>query len=376
MADWERSWASFIPIPELSVPNSTLELMFVSFYGAYTSPSDDLWMPAHPGFTGEDNEPGVTMAFFPDYTLSTLACTEQVQICNPSSNHGIAPTCTPLQSLIQINKYSHEDFRQVLKNDRQVAIAFALAAAAYYSSFYVTIPSLSTPLLAAKLSTGGLSMPIASNQWELESKNWFDIGLAEIQEAMVSYITGPPEQFVSWVTQNQGDHDPALKWLCENQIIRRNDFTNFSTLWISLIFGVGTLLICSTIWLESLVGWARYKFSRLEHGRWKQRAWWAEGILQLQRRVFEEETGVRHWKSDNWNTVPVTDSGRVWSSLKSLDEGSPLIQGQSIASEGKDESSSSAKSGTRLDDGDKIFASFQERPRRVGELRSKRSNSL
>jgi hypothetical protein len=196
MADADPSWVSFEPISALSVPKSTLEMMFVSFYGSYTGPSDDLWMPAHKNISAGGDETGAGQSweietFVQDRTLSALACTEQFQVCNPSSGHSVELQCTPLQSLIQMNKYTKEDFEEVLTNDHQIAIAFALAAAAYYSSIYVMTLSLTTPLLANKLSSGGLSLPLASNQWEIESRNWFDIGLAEIQNLTVSYVTGP-----------------------------------------------------------------------------------------------------------------------------------------------------------------------------------------
>ncbi|KAE9372844.1 hypothetical protein N431DRAFT_467074 [Stipitochalara longipes BDJ] len=379
IADADSSWASFSPIAALAPINSTLEMMFVSFYGSYTGPSDDLWMPAHKKISDGGDETGAgnswnAVTYIPDRTVSALACTEQFQICNPSSGH-LESKCTPLQSLIQINNYTKEDFQTVLRNDRQVAISFALAAAAYYSSIYVTVPSLTTSLLANKLSSGGLSMPLAPNQWELESSNWFTIGLAEIQQLMVSYITGPPSQFVSWVPQNQGNHDPALKWLCESQIIRRNDFTNFSTLSISLIFGFGTILICCTLWLETFVGWLRGKYPRWKSGMWRQRSWWAEGTLQLQRRVFQEEMMIENWEPSSLNKVPVTDTGRLWRSMKSWEEGGSLIQGQKEDEEGMKEISSPTDSGTWLND-DKVLARLLKRPASHRGFMRTRSNSL
>jgi len=365
--------SSFTPLPELSVPNNTVELIFASFFGTYSDVSDDLWLPAHikgPVMSDVVSNSRETQVYFPDRRLSALACTEQVQICNPASHSHLNPegTCTPLQSLIELAQYTSADFQDVLTNNHQRATAWALAQALYYSSFYNTISSLATPLLADQLCVAEQSLPISNNQWELEALNWFNIGLTLVQQFTVSYITGPPDHFTSWVPQNQGEYNASLKWLCENQIIRRTDYDNFSTLAISLIFGVGSILICSSLWLETIVGWFRYRYSRWEQGRWRQRVWWAEGTLQLQRRVFEEEMGIKGWQSEDWNKVPVTKSGRVWSVLTQWNTGIQAVQDQKVANWEKEASSPVTISESLLNE-------YEKRPVALG-LKRLRSNSV
>ncbi len=140
-------------------------------------------------------------------------------------------------------------------NDRQLIISSTIYKAASLSTFYYTVLSLEAPLLADGLAAGGVSVPLPDNQWELEVQNWFQIGLNNVQRMVVSSATGPPGQFAQY-TLNQ-TRKPALQWMCENQIIQRDDFTSFSTLAIVLILGVGGIFILLSLFLEKIVGWVR-----------------------------------------------------------------------------------------------------------------------
>lgn len=63
-----------------------------------------------------------------------------------------------------------------------------------------------------------------------------------MQFLTMDYISGPWSQYAQYVEQNLSSTDPDLKWLCGSKIIRRNDYTNFSTLAIFLVFGLGGFL--------------------------------------------------------------------------------------------------------------------------------------
>lgn len=313
--------------------------------------------------------------YLPDRTLSALACTEQAQICNGASDLDLGPTCTPLESLGDLLLYTKEDFQKYLTNDHQIAIAMALAYATFQSSVYSTISSLATPLLADQLCDATRSLPIANNQWEIESLNWFSIGLVSLQQTIVGYTGGPPDQYSSWAVQNLSDNDAGLNWLCQSQIVRRTGYNNFSTLAIFLIIGFGMIIICSSLWLETIVGWIRYRYARLEKGRWKQRAWWAEGTLQLQRRVFEDEMGIKEWDSEDWDKLPVTSSGKVWSVLPEWNM-TPVIQGQEANDEAEEVRTPPSGSEVLID-GNAIRAEiFKEKPVWVHDIKRVRSKSF
>jgi len=243
----------FLLIPALSVSNATLELIFASFYRAYTGPNDDLWLAAHQNITryniqNTDNDS-------PD-------CVELYQICSPFPKSN-ATTARAVLSIAQMHNhvYAREEFQKILSNNHQIASTMALSIAAVFSSFYFTAFGLISPLLAERPATGQSSLPLASNRCT-EARNWFAISLADFQRLLVEYITRPPAQFAPFVPQNQAQSDPALQWLCENQIIGQNDFTNFSSLAIGLVFGFGTLVIGISLCLEMVTGLVRLKWWR------------------------------------------------------------------------------------------------------------------
>lgn len=62
-------------------------------------------------------------------------------------------------------------------------------------------------------------------------------------------------------------------------------------------------------------------------GRWRQRAWWTDGILQLQRRAFEG-IGIKGWELDEWDRVPVTEKGKVFSATRNWEEMLPISIGR------------------------------------------------
>lgn len=330
--DW-----GFTPIPALDIKNSSVTIVFASFYGAYSGESDDLWLPAHQPLSLKGAHDGYSEVkidgiYGPDKPFSVMACTEQFQFCNPSARSGV-PQCTDYASMAQLSNYTDNNstFRNVFTNEHQMALALALGLAvnpANINSVVVSPPAL---LLASQLSATQFSIPPAPNQWVLETENWFQIGLAIMQRYTVDYISGPPTQFTPHVAYyNESTMPEGLKWLCGTQIVRRNDFTNFSSLSIGLVFGLGALIIILSLCLETIAGYVRLKW---RSGYWRQTAWWAEGTLQLQRRACEG-MGVRDWDFKEWEQVPVTGKGRLWTTLEA-DEKFTLTRGRTFDSMAK-----------------------------------------
>ncbi|KUJ19581.1 uncharacterized protein LY89DRAFT_717054 [Mollisia scopiformis] len=298
----------FSPIPALSVPDATLTLIFATFFLSYLEPSDDAWLSAHTEvdvdiLIASNSDDTVLKTYSQDQQVSVLACREQQQICNPTRHSNNTSVCTPFRSV------SHDftrDLEDVLDNGHQLMIAKTLLDVAPGLSFPDDI--VRSPLLAEDLAGLPLSAPLAPNQWVLEVEHWFTIGLANLQRLMLDIVTGPSSsQYLQFIPQNQADNDTDLHWMCGNQIIRRSDYSNFRTCSISLIFGFGLLIYVANQSLETVVGWLRFKWRA---GRSRQRAWWAEGTLQLQRRVFES-MGILNWEVDEWDRIPVTEECRI-----------------------------------------------------------------
>jgi len=312
----------FSPIPELYVPNRALSLIFASFSGSYNGPSDDLWLPAHQNLTQTfievANISSQVQMFAPDSSLSVLACVDQQQFCNPAFPGG--HVCTELLSPDDFLMSGMELLFGISANERQLAVASTIYNAASVSTFYYTVLGLDMPLLADSLAAGGVSVPLPNNQWELEVKNWFQIGLNNVQRMVVDFATGPPSQFAQY-TLNQVT-SPAMQWMCENQIVQREDFTSFSTLALALIFGIGGTVIAVSLFLENLVGWMRVRFNG---DMWRQEKWWMDGTLQLQRAAFENSGLGGVWRV-GMKDIPVSGKGKVFLGLG---------MGRSIASEGR-----------------------------------------
>jgi hypothetical protein len=206
-------------------------------------------------------------------------------------------------------KAGPELMTEIGAGDRQKIVASTIYTAASLSTFYYTVLSLDVPLLADGLAAGGVSVPLPDNQWELEVKNWFQVGLNNVQRMVVNLATGPPGQFAQY-TLNQA-RSPALQWMCESQITQREDFISFSTLAIALIFGVGGTVILFSLFLENLAGWARIRFNG---DLWRQEKWWMDGTLQLQRAAFENSGLGGVWRV-GMEDIPISGKGKVFPGL-------------------------------------------------------------
>jgi hypothetical protein len=339
----EGANGNFDPIPILSVENATVILAFASPSVVYTAPSDDLWLSAHEeglqpfyDMYVSDNE-NLTV-FYPDEQVSVLACLEQHQLCNPNSP-STDESCTPFRSMY--HSFTDEELQAVFSTGHQIAIANNILSSILGLDYYVD----ETTLLAESFAAYGLSLPLAANQWILEVENWFTIGQAVLQRFMLETITGPASsQYSSQVNTTIAATDPTVAWMCENQIINRGDYTNFRTLTISLIFALGIIVYATNQSLEFITGSVRQKWRT---GRWRQRAWWAEGTLQLQRRTFEE-TGIK-WELDEWDRVPVTEKGVTFSALRNWDERFPLNSRQKGSSAKTSQDSSEPRPGARTE---------------------------
>jgi hypothetical protein len=251
-----------------------------------------------------------------------------VQFCR-LAGAGEVGTCSPFLSFEAIATWAENELETFFVTPKQIRTARSMIQPVISTDISTSIKELKSPLLADALAYDMISLPVPANQWITEAQNWFTISLANTQHRLVDYITGPPAQFTQFVPFNQAKNDTTLAWLCSNQIIRRNDFTNFSTLAISLIFGIGIVVILSAFWVESVTGLVR---SKRRKGEWRQTAWWSEETLQLQMNAFFG-MGITDWKSAAINQVPVTRKNEQWSSVREWEK--ILAQVEEGAKEGK-----------------------------------------
>lgn len=325
--------AGFLAKPELFVPNSTVTLVFASSLCQYREPSDDLWLPAHTPFNssileGTQGAVSTGLVYTPDKTLNVMACTAQYQFCNSFKSADADPNCTSLQSIDRFvfdgATFFTEQANTSLFTDDQTHIIKIIIFAAAQARIGYYLPHLESPILADDLGSGLSSAPLPSNQWITEASNWFTVSQTHLQSSIVDFATGPPGSDAQY-TYGLTAKNAALQYFCSRQIIRRQGYTNFSILAISLIFGFGGLIICISFFIETLVGYFQTKFGR---GKYHFMRWHLDPALQLQRMAFEE-TGLGSWKQGA-NEIPITEKGEVFAPATEWDVWHPSIKGKEV----------------------------------------------
>jgi hypothetical protein len=304
-----RTDLGFAPISSLELQDQTLTLMFVTFVGNYLSPSDDLWLPAHQPRINPAAKPDGTEINLTTYSLdndvNALACTEQLQICNP--NRGADQVrCTPMLSLdILENWYINANdsgyLQNVLDNENQMTTASLILYALDWAHLSSLIDAFNRPpLLLNSLQQQTASLGLADDQWVQESNHLFSLTLNTIQRYITEFATGPAAPYSKYTSGWLADN-PSFSLLCDSQIIRSPNFTSFSILGISFIFGFGGLTIFISIFLEAIVA---YFQKRWRKGLFQQVRWRLDGKLQLQRMAFEE-AGLGLWEGGR-DQIPTT----------------------------------------------------------------------
>jgi hypothetical protein len=252
-----------------------------------------------------------------------LACTEQHQFCNPTLLSNGTQRCTPLQSIDQVTLQDPERNASLFDNEYQKAIAEIIFRATTTSSWEFVARALDPPLLANSLVHNGISSPLPNNQWILEAENWFAIMMANIQQLVADTATSAPGIDPQYAL-NIADQNVGMHQYCGNQIIRQDNFSNFSVLGISVIFVVGSIVICVSLVLENVVSYLQIRFQR---GLYHQVRWQLDSTLQLQRKAFEG-ADMGTW-SGGAGEVPVTAKGEKLAPAIDWDEWHPSIRGKS-----------------------------------------------
>ncbi|KAL5326516.1 hypothetical protein ACEPPN_004202 [Leptodophora sp. 'Broadleaf-Isolate-01'] len=318
----------FTPIPEMNAPNSTVELVFVSFNGYNIAPSDDLWLSAHEERSISVFDPGYAprnvTVYGMDNSVNVLGCTEQHQFCNPNRPMDSDSRCTPLLDWGTLGLDFDAYTSAILDTPHQVEAITIIMYAALAAEMRNTIPYFHAPLLASDYTSGFMSSPLPSNQWELEATNWFSTGMNIIQRYVAETATGAPGKYAQYTT-NAAANDTELQWFCANYIMRDSAYQSFSILALSLIAGFGGLAILASLWLETIIGWIQTKLNR---GSFHKMCWKLDSALQLQRMAYEE-AGMGNWVRCA-DDIPLTEKGDEISLPAEWDEWHPTVAGRPV----------------------------------------------
>ncbi|KAF2726818.1 hypothetical protein EJ04DRAFT_582442 [Polyplosphaeria fusca] len=328
---------SYRPVPQLLVPETDTILLFLSAPDiSFLSKVDDPWFSAHQigkSFRGGDEGQEQGGTFDQDTPVSTLGCTRQVQYCR-ASNEPDDQRCEPLRGLrgtisrdIKLGKNEHQqeifDTLMALLDVNYVPIEYLVAA-------------LGSQVLLAKSSLSQAQQgALPSNQWQLEIENLISANLAGFQGQLIDAAKGPRTAGIAKVWSYA--ESPVQKQICSNQKIISTRYPSFSVLGLSIILGIGGLVILLDFVLEPTIrriherphlkrkpslkgGYTRPPFglnstsktdtdlTKIEHpsdaGTLRLAEWNANSTLQLQR-LAHEALDAGTWRRTS-SSVPIT----------------------------------------------------------------------
>jgi hypothetical protein len=306
-------YSSFSPISELRA-KSDVTLYFLSSNDVvYADPITDPWYSATTeigNITAYEFE-GTTAVYGRDDPVRVLGCTQSYQFCNPNLPNA---SCTPLSGLLPALDQGSRLWQ--VDEQRQMFnwISWAIWNMTHdIGSIVSTLDTFS--LLSWDSLTGGFQVPLPSNQWELETENWFKIMLADLQAGILDLSAGPWNAEIDRFMippSNSGERK-----VCSSQKIRSTAFTSFTLLGLIIIFVVGVLIILVSALLPT--------FFKTIHPKtlYKNLEWTTNDTLQLQR-LAHEALGKGTWTGAQQN-YPKTKAGEVLATLDVTDPEHPRL---------------------------------------------------
>ena len=286
------------PVSSLASDDSDLALFILHARVEYLDEVNDPWFSAHQ--PGGNLSGGIdpTVLRLPDNTAGVLGCIHQYQTCNTNSS------CSPLMSFPNILQYTLDNVLGF--NEAQLNTSNRILQAAGNSDPGSTVGPLGASiLLANNLLVADVSLPIADNQWQLEMANLHKVLSTTFQRGVLEYATGPQWDLKQYVSEPP---TPIAKQQCRNQIMRRNDYMNFSILAVVLIIVAGFLLLLLYLCLQPAI---RKQQQKTRKGQLRNTRWEKDGLLQLQRIAYEgNDLGA--WKAPQYSLVPITTSAELF----------------------------------------------------------------
>lgn len=302
--------SDFTPIPDFAVPNADTTLIAVFSRLKYTGKSAD------PMFNIQNISTQFPDFFTPTNDLSILGCTEQYQFCVENNK------CTDLTGLYGIQQAV--DGGSLTMTRRQQATFTVMWKAAWSMALQWACKILDDRVLLAQdwifTSKSEFSSTLPDNQWELESFNLHNLSLAVFQRRINEYaspINLDIRPGVNSLEQMDTPTDPYLLDICKQQRIFSTEHISMNVLGISVILGVGSLLILlDWVFIEQIFWFRSFTHHRLA----KKADWMSNGTLQLHRRVLETRaTGP--WVSGDYQFPVLAEKGKVFSGLGAEHEG-------------------------------------------------------
>lgn len=296
----------FQPLPQISSnPTLPISLVFLANRAFYDDIVLDPWFDATSALEswviGSDNSTIEETLYLSSNPGAVLACTEQIQVCNPAE--GLGTTCTDMNTWYRwggfLNYYEGNVVPQLVEiglNRIQQITTMVLMDAAMSGSVWNVVGQLGDKALVAsnfltKQETFW-SPTLASNQWQIEVTNWFSIGLAQLQRYFVSTYRVPSEDILRDYWSSFPENATSERLFCASQKVQNLAFTTFSVLGLSLNFGIGGLLLICGYGIPIFVPW--WQTRRAENGGKRSYAnehWLMDQALELSRALRKSRGG-------------------------------------------------------------------------------------
>jgi hypothetical protein len=275
--------SSWRPIRELNRTDADVNLLFLRQAPGmqYAKPVTDPWFEAKsPKAIEYEDQPGVfknMTAYFTDILVSTVGCTVQYQWCDPNTGPDMA--CTDLTK----TRDSLSQGDKLFKREKQlITLARLFKQLATTNSFNSIVFSLAgSALLANKHGNYQLAAP-REDQWIRELSHMFGTLMTNMQIRNYRYTGG---------YQSTLDINPVIKaplanetWMCDAQMVRREDYQSLNVLGIGLICGIGGLIILINLTLDFFVGWYQKRYNKRAHATHEWEMLQAE---TLQRQLYK-----------------------------------------------------------------------------------------
>jgi hypothetical protein len=287
----------WIPIPALNRTDADVSLFLLA--GNFITYEEPVTDPFFTATTPEyiPNVDGTNVTYYiSDRFVTALGCADQHQLCNPSNGN-----CTPLTGWTPARAH----VRQLAFNDAQLDTALRIFGTVQFVDTYSSVNSRGASALRASETVDDHSSQIQlpDTQWMTEVSSWFAVSMAKLQQGIVQYATGP-----AYIPQGSSLVGPLNKHqekMCKNQKVRsQSGTTSFSMLGVAIILIVGSVLILTSLLLDTVVDFLR---RQLHWKDYKSLQWTLDDKLQMQRMAYEE-AGQGHW-TGGASSYPVTRKG-------------------------------------------------------------------
>lgn len=211
--------------------------------------------------------------------VSVLGCVDQTEVCNPARPDGDNYTLLSTFGLLNNNQVS----AMLQLNPRQAGILDRFLQPIQNSVDVMESIGDDGGLLASALTEYWASAHLPDDQWIRELEHWFATVLVFIQMDVVEYVTHYAiPAFNHWKTPRPA----GSEWMCNSQIVQRNDYASFSVLGLAIILCFGGFLMAVNLILSTAWPHLRHRNAR---SKFRNERWKAQELLELQRVALKNQ---------------------------------------------------------------------------------------